>query len=129
LELDHPPITFAPTERPSRQFRSAVALESNELEAFNDLIQSIEEIAPGSSEEIAPRIHGAASWHGSMTGPLRGPTFSGHARGERIAYGKLHVDSVEGDMTYSPSELSVSRGHLKYGAMQSDFEGTLDLDH
>jgi translocation and assembly module TamB len=104
-------------------------LESIELEAFNDLIQSIEEIAPGSSEEIAPRIHGAASWNGSMTGPLSGPTFSGHARGERIVYGKLHVDSVEGDMTYSPSELSVSRGHLKYGAMQSDFEGTLDLDH
>jgi translocation and assembly module TamB len=104
-------------------------LESNELEAFNDLIQSIEEIAPGSSEEIAPRIHGAASWNGRMTGPLSGPTFSGHARGERIAYGKLHLDSAEGDITYSPSELSVLRGHLKYGAMQSDFEGTLDLDH
>ena len=104
-------------------------VESGELEAFNDLIQAIEEVPPGSPEEIAPRIHGAATWDGRMTGALNAPTFSGHVHGERIAYGKLHLDSVEGDVTYSPSELSVSRGHLKYGAMQSDFEGTLDLDH
>ncbi len=104
-------------------------LESGELEAFNDLIQSIEEVAPGTPEEISPRIRGAANWDGRMTGPLGGPTFSGHVRGERISYGKLHLDSVDGDVTYSPSELSVSRAHLRYGAMQANFEGSLDLDH
>jgi translocation and assembly module TamB len=103
-------------------------IEIGELEAFNDLIQSIEEVVPGTPEEIAPRIHGAASWTGRMTGPLGGPTFSGHIRGERVVYGKMRFDSVEGDVTYSPSELSLAHGHLKYGAMQSDLEGNLDLD-
>jgi translocation and assembly module TamB len=104
-------------------------VEGGELEAFNDFIQAIEEVVPGTPEEFAPLIHGAATWDGRMAGPLGGPTFSGHIRGQRIAYGKLHVDSVEGEVTYSPSQFSLSRGHLKYGAMQADLEGALDLDH
>ena len=32
-------------------------------------------------------------------------------------------------MTYAPSELSISRGHARLGAMQADVEGSLDLDH
>src|SRR5258705_10519312 len=103
-------------------------IDSSELEAFNDFILSIEEVVPGTSEQLAPRIHGAANWDGKMTGPLGSPTFSGHVRGERIAYGKLHLDSVDGDVTYSRSELSVSRGHLENGPMQANFEGSLDLD-
>jgi len=103
-------------------------IDSSELEAFNDFILSIEDVVPGTSEELAPRIRGAANWDGKMTGPLGTPTCSGHVRGERIAYGKLHLDSVNGDVTYSRSELSVSRGHLKNGPMQVNFEGNLDLD-
>jgi len=57
------------------------------------------------------------------------PNFSGHLRGERIVYGKAHLDLLEGDVIYSPSELSVARGHFRSGAMQADLEGTLDLDH
>jgi translocation and assembly module TamB len=103
-------------------------VRADALEAFNDLIQSIEEVVPGTPEEIVPRIHGAANWDGKMSGPLGGPTFTGHARGERLSYGKFHADSVEGDITYSPSELSVARGHMQYGAMRADFQGNLDLD-
>ena len=103
-------------------------IDSSELEAFNDFILSIEEVVPGTSEELAPHIHGAANWDGKMTGPLGTPTFSGHVRGERIVYGKLHLDSVDGDVTYSRSEFSVFRGHLKNGPMQANFEGSLDLD-
>jgi translocation and assembly module TamB len=105
-----------------------IHIQSSELEAFNDFIQAIQEIVPGTPEELAPRIHGAANWEGKMTGPLGSPTFSGHVRGERIAYGKLHLDLIDGDITYSRSELSVSRGHLKDGPMQANFEGSLDLD-
>jgi len=32
-------------------------------------------------------------------------------------------------MTYAPSELSISQGHARLGAMQADLEGSLDLDH
>src|SRR4030095_6284336 len=104
-------------------------VRADELEAFNDLIQSIEEVVPGTPEEVVPRIRGAANWDGRISGPLGGPTFAGHVRGERLAYGKFHADSVEGDVIYSPSELSVSRGHMQYGAMRADFQGSLDLDN
>jgi len=103
-------------------------VRADELEAFNDLIRSIEGVASGGSEEIAPHLRGSASWDGRMSGPLGGPTFAGHARGERLVYGKFHADSVEGDVVYSPSELSVARGHLQYGAMRTDFSGSLVLD-
>ena len=103
-------------------------LRIDSLEAFNDLIQSIEEVVPGTPEEVTPRIHGAASWDGKMSGPLGGPTFAGHVRGERLAYGKFHADSLEGDVTYSPSELSFTHAHMQYGAMHADLEGSLDLD-
>jgi translocation and assembly module TamB len=103
-------------------------VRADELEAFTDLIQSIAEVAPGTPEEVVPRIHGAANWDGRMSGPLGGPTFTGHVRGERLTYGKFHADSVEGDVTYSPSELSVTRGHMQYGAMHADLSGSLDLD-
>jgi translocation and assembly module TamB len=103
-------------------------IQSAELEAFNDFIQSIEEVVPGTSEEIAPHIRGAANWDGKMTGPLGQPVFTGHVHGERIVYGKVHLDSVEGDVVYSASEISLARGHLRYGAMQADLDGTLDLD-
>ena len=103
-------------------------MQIGDLQAFKDFIQSIEEVVPGTPEELSPVIHGAANFDGRMTGPLGGPTFSGHLRGERIEYGKLHLDSAEGDVTYSPSEFSLARGHLKYGAMQADLEGSLDLD-
>jgi translocation and assembly module TamB len=104
-------------------------IESGQLEAFNDFIQSIEDISRGTPEEIAPRIRGAANWDGRMTGPVGAPTFTGHLRGEGVAYGKMHMDSLEGDVTYGPSELSISHGHFRYGAMQADLEGNLDLDH
>ena len=103
-------------------------VRADELHAFNDLIQSIEDVVPGTPEEIEPRIHGAASWDGRMSGPLAAPTFSGHLRGERLVYGKFHADSVEGDVVYSPSEVSVAHGHMQYGAMHAEIEGNIDLD-
>ncbi len=104
-------------------------VESGELEAFNDLIQAIEENGPGDHPTPSPVLRGSAIWDGRMSGPSSAPTFTGHVRGEGIAYGNVHLDSVEGDVAYGPRELSLSRGHLRYGAMQADFEGNLDLDH
>jgi translocation and assembly module TamB len=103
-------------------------VDTGELETFNDLIRSIEEVAADAPEEVAPVLHGAATWDGKLTGPLGAPVFAGHLRGERIAYGKVRLDSVEGDIVYGPSELTLSRGHMRYGAMQAELEGNLDLD-
>src|SRR5882762_4085556 len=133
-------LEFAEFETPSNRIQASgrlshnnslleLKIDSGELEAFNDLIRSIEEVPLGASEAVAPLIHGAAIWDGRMTGPAGAPTFSGHLRGERIAYGRVHLDSIEGDVVYGQSEFSLNRGHLRYGAMQADLEGSLDLDH
>ena len=105
-----------------------LSLKCSELDSLNDFIRSISEVVPGTPEELAPRIHGAVTWEGRMTGPVGSPTFTGHVRGERIVYGKVKFDLLDGDIAYSPSELSVNRGHLSYGDMHSDFDGNLDLD-
>ena len=99
--------------------------ETGALEAYSDFIDAIRgPNADGSKTALS----GNARWDGRLSGPLGGPTLTGHGRGENVAYEDLHFDSVEADLTYSPSELSVSRGHARLGAMQADVEGSLDLD-
>src|SRR5262249_37458751 len=39
-------------------------LRADELEAFNDFVQSIAGVAAGTPEEVAPHMRGAASWDG-----------------------------------------------------------------
>ena len=73
-------------------------------------------------------ISGSAKWEGKLSGPLARPTLVGHARAEKIAYGDLHLDSLEADLTYSPSELSISQGSARLGQMQANLEGSMDLD-
>jgi len=109
-----------------RNSKLDLQFETGELEAYADFIDAIRGPNPGGSK-IA--LSGSAQWDGKLSGPLGGPTLTGHGRGERVAYDGLTLDSVEADMTYSPSELSISQGHARFGAMQADIEGSLDLDH
>ncbi|MBS1841600.1 MAG: translocation/assembly module TamB domain-containing protein [Acidobacteria bacterium] len=102
-----------------------IQFETSALEDYEDFIDAIRGPNPEGSR---PALSGSAKWDGKLSGPLGGPTLAGHARGEKIAYGDLHLDSLEADMTYSPSELSISQGRAKLGAMQADVEGSMDLD-
>ena len=103
-----------------------IQFETGALEAYSDFIEAIR----GPSEDgTKTPMGGSARWEGKLTGPLGGPTLTGHTRGERVAYDTLHFDSIEADLTYSPSELAISRGHARLGAMQADVEGKLELDH
>ncbi len=106
---------------------SAVELqfETGAIEAYSDFIDAIRGPNPDGSKAA---LSGSARWNGKLSGSLGGPTLTGHARGERVAYDGLTFDSVEADLTYSPSELSISKGHARLGAMQADIEGSLDLD-
>jgi translocation and assembly module TamB len=102
-----------------------VHFETGALERYNDFILAIRGIQPGSPQ--AERVQGSAWWEGQITGPWTAPTFSGHARGERIAYGPLEFDSAEGDVIYSPSGLALARGHAQRGAMEADVNGRVAL--
>jgi translocation and assembly module TamB len=102
-----------------------VHLETGALERYNDLILAIEELKPDSPG--AKRVQGSAWWTGKITGSWDAPVFAGHGRGERITYGPMEFDALEGDVTYSSSQFSVSRGQAQRGAMQAAIEGQMTL--
>ena len=103
-----------------------VKFDTGAIEAYNDFIHAVAGDAPG-SPEAARRAAGAVRWEGKITGPDGAPTFTGHVRGERLSYYTLAFDSLEGDVTYSPEQLTLARGHLRRAGMETDLEGTLAL--
>ena len=103
-----------------------VRFETGALEAYKDFINAIRGAKPGSSE-AAKQISGSARWEGRITGPSGGPTFTGHARGERVQYDGLALDAIEGDLTYSPTQLVFASGHARFGTMDTQLDATLAL--
>ncbi len=103
-----------------------VRFETGALETYKDFINGLRGAAPGSAEAVK-QISGSVRWDGKIAGPSGGPTFQGHLRGERARYDGVFVDFLEGDLTYSPSELALERGHVRSGDMEADIEGTLSL--
>ena len=51
------------------------------------------------------RYIGSLQWDGTITGASDGPTFTGHFRGENFRYAIVALDSLDGDMIYSPKAL------------------------
>jgi translocation and assembly module TamB len=100
--------------------------ETGALETYKDFIDALAGARPGSPEAAEP-ISGNVSWDGKILGPSGRPTFQGHVRGERVRYDGVYLDSLDGDLTYSPTELSLARGHGRRGEMATDIEGTLSL--
>jgi translocation and assembly module TamB len=103
-----------------------VRFESGALEAYKDFIDALRGAAPGSVQAAKP-ISGSARWDGKILGPSGAPTFQGHLRGERARYDGVYVDYLEGELTYSPSQLTLARGHARSGEMQGDIEADLSL--
>jgi translocation and assembly module TamB len=101
-------------------------LETGSLLAWNDFIHAIAGDKPG-TPEAAVRMDGSLQWSGKITGPCDGPEFKGHFRGERIRYADVRVDTIDGDLTYSPSQLVITRGHAARGLMHADIEAQLKL--
>ncbi len=103
-----------------------VRFETGALELYKDFMDGLRGAAPGSAK-AAKQISGSVRWDGKIVGPSGGPTFQGHVRGERARYDGVFVDFLEGDLTYSPSELALERGHARSGDMEADIEGTISL--
>jgi translocation and assembly module TamB len=100
--------------------------ESGALETYKDFIDALRGAAPGSAEAAKP-ISGSVRWDGKILGLSAGPTFQGHLRGERARYDGVFVDFLEGDLTYSPAELALTRGHARSGETEANIEGSLSL--
>lgn len=103
-----------------------IKFETQNLGTYRDFINALRGATPSSPEAAKP-ISGSAQWDGKMTGPSGGPTFEGHVRGETDRYDGIPIDSFEGDLTYSPSQLTLVRGHARSGDVEGDLEGSVSL--
>jgi translocation and assembly module TamB len=100
--------------------------DTGSLESYRDFINGIQDAAPHSADEIK-MIAGSAKWDGRIVGPSARPLFIGHVRGEGVRYEGWTLDSIEGDLTYSPEELTLARGRVQRGAVDSEIELSLFL--
>ncbi|HEV7511908.1 MAG TPA: translocation/assembly module TamB domain-containing protein [Candidatus Acidoferrum sp.] len=100
--------------------------ETTSLERYKDFINALRDVSPRSAEAKQP-LSGKVSWDGKITGPSGKPTFSGHVRGENVQYSSIVLDSLDGELVYSPRQLLLSRGHTRRGPTSSSLEITLEL--
>jgi hypothetical protein len=103
-----------------------IKLDTTALETDRDFINKIQGAEPGSADAIMP-LSGALHWDGEITGPLGGPTFQGHLRGEHILYDAIALDDFEGDITYSPVQLALTNGRVHRGQMETMIGATMEL--
>ncbi len=101
-------------------------IETGSVEMYKDFINAIQGAPPGSPEAAKP-ISGTVRWDGKIVGPSSGSTFQGHLRGERVRYDGIVLDYLDGDLTYSPEQLSFARGHARRGEMATDIDAKLTL--
>jgi translocation and assembly module TamB len=104
-----------------------VRFETAALESYRDFINALRDAPPNSPDAIKV-IAGGARWEGKISGPSGGPTFAGHVRGEGVRYHDLAFDSVDGELSYSPDELTFSRGHVRRGPMDATIDLVLGLE-
>jgi len=101
-----------------------VRFEAQNLEPYKDFINGVRDASPS---EAAQPISGSVKWDGKITGPSSGSTFQGHVRGEKARYDGVFVDFLEGELTYSPTQLIFEHGTARHGDMQATIEASLSL--
>lgn len=103
-----------------------VKFETSALESYKDFINAIRDEKPDSAGAVKG-IGGSVRWDGKILGASGKPTFQGHVRGEQVHYENVAFDLLEGDLTYSPTQLSLERGRARQGAMDTNLSVNLTL--
>ena len=101
-----------------------MAVDTDDVSLWDDFINRLRGL-DAEPEVIAGRFH----WQGHLTGPLDGPTFTGHAKGTEAKYGALYWDELEAELTYSPDQLHLQRGRARRGRSSAELELMLALDN
>jgi translocation and assembly module TamB len=109
-----------------RHSNLSLKLDVAALEPNRDFINKIQGAEPGSPDAIRT-LSGAVHWTGKITGPLDGPTFQGHLRAEHLQYDALSLDTLEGDLTYSPTEVTLANANAHRGQMDAMLTVNLEL--
>src|SRR5579883_957172 len=101
-----------------------VMFDSQDLLPWDDFINRIR------GADAEPKIiAGRAHWQGYVTGPLAGPTFSGHVVATNARYDKLLWDQIEGDMAYSPEKFSLARANVRRDRSSAQLDLSLTLNN
>ena len=100
------------------------SVDTEDLSTFDDFINRIRGVKT-EPQVIGGRVH----WQGRLIGPLGAPTFTGRVRGTEARYGMLYWDELEGELTYSPNELTLARGRVRRGRSSTELELGLALDN
>jgi translocation and assembly module TamB len=100
--------------------------ETGALESYGDFIHAIAGDPPHPAKAAAA-LTGSMRWDGKITGPSAAVSFLGHFRGEHTQYGALAFDSIDGDLSYSPTGLELTNGHASRGGLNSSIDARLSL--
>jgi len=100
--------------------------ETGALETYKDFINAIAGNKPGTAGAIKD-IGGNVRWDGKILSADGHSVFAGHIRGERAHYEGVPLDFLDGDLTYSRSELTLANGQTRQGKMDVQIDGTIAL--
>ena len=97
-----------------------VVFDTQDLAPWDDFINVLR------GADVEPKkITGRFHWQGRITGPLVGPTFTGHVVGNDASYERLYWDEIEGDLTYSPDVFKLVRASARRGRSSAQLEVSL----
>ena len=83
---------------------------ANRLRDWDELINTLR------GRDMTPvPVLGRAEWKGSITGRISHPLFSGHVHAWNATYDRLHWDEIEGNVDYSPDELTLTDMRVRRG--------------
>jgi translocation and assembly module TamB len=74
------------------------------------------------------RVGGQVAWHGRILGPLVGPSFVGRLHASNPVYDQLTMDTLDGDMDYSPDGLHLTKATMSRGQTAIDLDLNLSFD-
>jgi translocation and assembly module TamB len=100
--------------------------ETGALETYTDFINAVAGNRPGSSDAIKS-IGGNVRWDGKIASADGHSVFQGHVRGEHVHFEGVPLDFLDGDVTYSQSELTLANGRARQDQMDVQIDGTLAL--
>lgn len=114
-------VSFAGTLG-SRESALETTFHTDRIEDWSDFIADLRGKQSGSE-----RITGQADWHGSVSGPLTGPTFSGSFHAQNAHFGRMYWDDITGSMDYSPRFFDLKDTVAKRGASEASLNLALQL--
>ncbi|MGA7521900.1 MAG: translocation/assembly module TamB domain-containing protein [Acidobacteriaceae bacterium] len=118
----------------SRASSLNISLDTRDLSEFTPALAAFGLSAHGQSP-VPAQLHGAADFHGTVTGSLKDPNFRGHLQATDFSIAPsaapslapglsgLQFDSLTADAAYSAGSLSISAATLVQGKTTLQFSG------